>query len=537
MPWYEPVLKTARVAISIITLLKEQSRVSKLSFADIVKKVAEFDISHIAYISSNVAAVERYIVVHGQIILQLFAEYPDKKIKNCSFASGLVKKMEERHHTKWLVKKKKILQKGLPNMNPRAGMGPSLPRRKAMQATTTRLINRIWGEYYSNYSPEDLKEGPCPEAKEEDETEEPDDNEEDDTEEMVVPVGVQETSPQLKLRKTFCTHKETRWLGDSIGKNSSGEALYRRAIVHGEQIDVGALVLLEVDESDELSLLYYVEYMFETSRGSKMFHGRMMKRGCQTVLGNAANEREFFLMDECANIALGDIKRTLVLDIRSRPWGHQYRKSDAASDAIDRAQAEERKAKGLPLEFYCKSLYLPERGAFFSLPAESMGLGSGMCYSCNRMDYEKGKAAFKISSTQTGFTYDGVDYSVHDYVYISPQCFSEENEGTETFKGGRNVGLRAYVVCQLLEIIAPEETKKVDPLSTSIKVRRFYRPEDISSEKSYYSDIREVSKSVIVTETFFFQQTILLLKFICILSYSSNHDWFSCSYIAVPMNN
>lgn len=489
-----PVLKTARVAISIITLLKEQSRVSKLSFADIIKKVAEFDKTHIAHVSSNVAAVERYIVVHGQIILQLFAEYPDKKIKNCSFVTGLMKKMEERHHTKWLMKKKKILQKGLPNLNPRAGMGPSLPKRKAMQATTTKLINRIWGEYYSNYLPEDVKEGACLEAKEEDETDEQDDNEEDDTEETVVPVEVQETSPKPKLWKTSPMHKETRWDGPSIGKKSSGEALYKRAIVHGEQIDVGALVLLEVDESDEFCALYFVEYMYETSRGSKMFHGRMMKRGCQTVLGNAANERELFLMNDCANIALGDIKRSVMLDIRSRSWGHQYRKSDAIADAIDRAQAEERKMKGLPLEFYCKSLYSPKRGAFVSLPVDSMGLGSGVCYSCNIMESEKGKEVFKFSSTLAGFTYEGIDYSVHDYVYISPHCFSEINEGTETFKGGRNVGLKAYGVCQLLQIIAPKETKKVDALSTMIKVRRFYRPEDISTEKAYYSDIREVSR-------------------------------------------
>ncbi|KAK4740996.1 hypothetical protein SAY87_024584 [Trapa incisa] len=490
-PWYKPVIKTARVAISIITLLKEQARVSRLSFPDVMRKVAEFDKSHLAYISSNVTDVERYIVVHGQIILQLFAEYPDQIIRNCPFVSGLVKKMEERHHTKWLVKKKKkILQKLLPNLNPRAGVGPSLPRKKAMQATTTRLINRIWGEYYSNYSPEDLKEGTCLEVKEEDETEEPDENE-DDIEETVVPVEVQEPSPKLKLRKTS-SNNEARWVGDSIGKNSSGEALYRRAIVHGEQIDIGSLVLLEVDESDDLSVLYYVEYMYEASKGSKVIHGRMMKPGCETVLGNAANERELFLTNGCADIALGDIRQKFVLDIRSRPWGHQHRKNDATADAIDRTQAEERKKKGLPLEFYCKSLYSPENGAFFSLPFESMGLGSGTCYSCDRINHENGKADFKINSTQTGFTYEGNDYSVHGYVYVSPHCFSEENEGTETFKGGRNVGLKAYVVCQLLKILAPKETKKADALSTKIEVRRFFRPEDISSEKAYYSDIREV---------------------------------------------
>ncbi|KAL3734659.1 hypothetical protein ACJRO7_023930 [Eucalyptus globulus] len=85
--------------------------------------------------------------------------------------------MEERHHTKWLVKKKKILLKNLPNLNPRGVMGPILPKRKAMKATTTRLINRIWGEHYSNYSPKEIKEGTNTYANEEDDIEEQEENE------------------------------------------------------------------------------------------------------------------------------------------------------------------------------------------------------------------------------------------------------------------------------------------------------------------------------------------------------------------------
>lgn len=105
-PWCEPVLKTARLAVSIITMLKEQSRASKLSFADVIKKVAEFDKGNPAFISSNIALVERYIVVHGQIILQQFADFPDETIRRSAFATGLLLKMEQRRHTKLVMKKK-----------------------------------------------------------------------------------------------------------------------------------------------------------------------------------------------------------------------------------------------------------------------------------------------------------------------------------------------------------------------------------------------------------------------------------------------
>ncbi|KAH9750452.1 DNA (cytosine-5)-methyltransferase [Citrus sinensis] len=73
--WYKPVLKSARLAIALITMLNNQK-------------------------------VERYVVVHGHIILQQFAELPNKRISKRAFVSGLFEKMEERRHTRSLVKKK-----------------------------------------------------------------------------------------------------------------------------------------------------------------------------------------------------------------------------------------------------------------------------------------------------------------------------------------------------------------------------------------------------------------------------------------------
>ncbi|KAF2284474.1 hypothetical protein GH714_024481 [Hevea brasiliensis] len=349
-PWYKPVLKTAKLARSIITLLKEQSRVSRLSFADVIRKISEFKKDDHGYISHDPAAVERYVVVHGQIILQLFAEFPDEKIKKCAFVS---------------------------------------------------------------------------------------------------------------------------------------------AIVRGEVIAVGGAVLVEVDESNELPLIYFVEYMFETSDGSKMFHGRMMQQGHQTVLGNAANEREVFLRNECMNYDLQDVKQAIVVELRKTPWGHRHRKDNANTDRIDRARAEDRKRKGLPLEYYCRSLYWPERGAFFSLTHDTMGLGSGVCHSCKIKEAEMEKDIFKVNSSMTRFVLLGIEYSVNDFVYASPYHFTIERE-TETFKGGRNVGLKAYVVCQLLEIIVQKEPQRAEARFTQVKVRRFFRPEDVSSEKAYCSDIREI---------------------------------------------
>ncbi|XP_059594765.1 DNA (cytosine-5)-methyltransferase 1 isoform X2 [Vitis vinifera] len=525
-PWYEPVLKTARLGISIITLLKEQSRVARLSFAEAIKRVSEFEKDHPAYISSNPADVERYVIVHGQIILQQFAEFPDGNIKRSAFVTGLAKKMEERHHTKWVVKKKKVVHKSEPNLNPRVAMAPVMSKKKVMQATTTRMINRIWGEYYSNYSPEDAKDGASCIVKEE-EVEEQEENEEDDAEEEELSAleKTQRPSSLPGRSKLHSTSKEIRWDGEFVGKTSSGDTLYKQAIIGGDKVTVGGVVLVEVDESDELPVIYLIECMFESFNGRKMFHGRMMQRGSQTLLGNTANARELFLTNECLEFELQGIKQMVVVDIRRMPWGHQHRKENANFDKIDRANSEERKRKGLPSDYYCKSLYWPERGAFFSLPFDTMGIGTGFCHSCKIKESQKEKDSIKVNSCKTSFVYKGTEYSIDEFVYVSPQYFAVDRMEIGTFKAGRNVGLKAYVVCQMMGIIVPKAPKIAEAKSTLVKLRRFFRPEDISAEKAYTSDIREVFYS---EETHFVPVEMIEGKCEVI----QKHDLPSCDVLA-----
>ncbi|KAL4556199.1 hypothetical protein LXL04_038842 [Taraxacum kok-saghyz] len=498
-PWYQTVLKTARLAIAIITLLKEQTRASKLSFSEVIKRLSEFDKNNPAHISSNPANVERYVVVHGQIILQQFAEFPDDTIRKCAFVSGLEDKMEERHHTKWTVKKKAILTKA-ENLNPRAAMGPVVSKRKAMPATTTRLINRIWGEYYSNYSPEEAKEGDSVILKEEEDDQEQEqeqeDNENEDVEEpevetIVLPQETEKPDSGIKQKKNKPSKTEISWVGNPIGKTPGGKSLYKSAVIRGEVVALGGSVAVENLKSDEDSI-YYVEYLFEDFDSRMFAHGRLMLRGKETVLGDIASEREVFLTNECLDIELDDVIQPVMVQIRTLPWGHQHRKANATFDKNDRAKAEERKSKNLPVEYYCKSLYWPERGAFFSLQSDKMGVGNGMCDSCGIMESERKKEAFEVNKLKTGFMYMGTKYDVDDFVYMGPHHFDSDEKWNETHKGGRNVGLKAFVICQLMEIESPKNSKLDNPNSVMVQVRRFYRPEDVSLDKAYRSDIQEV---------------------------------------------
>ncbi|KAJ0260435.1 Bromo adjacent homology (BAH) domain-containing protein [Hirschfeldia incana] len=482
-PWFEPILKTARVVVSIFGLLEKQTRMAKLSFEDVIRRVSEFESNHKAYISSDRSAVERYVVGHGQIMLQMFSEFPNKEIRRCSFITGLANKRAEKHNTRWTIKKKKISVKV--NLNPRAGMAPA-SKRKPMQATTTRLINRVWGEFYSIYSPEE----PLQAVGEVEEEEEEEENEEDEAEE-IAPEHVEEVEESHSLPKKIissCGKMETRWDGESLGKTPAGEPLYRQALLEGEAVAVGGAVIAEVDG---VQAIYFVEYMFERSSDHcKMLHGRLLQRGSETVLEKAASERELFLTNECTTVQFKDVKGTVCFEIRTRPWGHQFRKEDAIADKLDRARAEERKAKDLPTEYFCKSLYSPERGGFFSLPLSDMGCASGSCTSCRVREDEEERRKIKLNASKTGFSYNGVEYCADDFVYVYPDCIDGSKKANGKFKSGRNIGLRAFVVCQLLEIIVPNKSRK--GCSFEVNVRRFYRPEDVSEGKAYSSDIREV---------------------------------------------
>jgi hypothetical protein len=53
--WYQVPLKAARIAVKVISWLVEESRASRLSWADVVKRLAEQDSSSSTFISKKVS--------------------------------------------------------------------------------------------------------------------------------------------------------------------------------------------------------------------------------------------------------------------------------------------------------------------------------------------------------------------------------------------------------------------------------------------------------------------------------------------------
>ena len=65
----------------------------------------------------QVQAVERYVVVHAQIILNQFKHFPNKAIKASAFPASLRSALEMKRHLKLYASTNRALSRGV-NRNP-----------------------------------------------------------------------------------------------------------------------------------------------------------------------------------------------------------------------------------------------------------------------------------------------------------------------------------------------------------------------------------------------------------------------------------
>lgn len=108
--------------------------------------------------SVSVQAVERFAVVHGQIIANQFKHFPNKAIQNCAFLLGLTRLMEARRHCKLYMGKKAKAGRAGGNANPmkdRSVKGRPTP----MTATATNLVKAVWVDYFKGSQDENAGDG------------------------------------------------------------------------------------------------------------------------------------------------------------------------------------------------------------------------------------------------------------------------------------------------------------------------------------------------------------------------------------------
>nr|ABD64771.1 Met1 [Volvox carteri f. nagariensis] len=166
-PWFRVVQRAANVAVQILKWLDEQDRAARLYFPDVITRLSSLAPGHEAYIRAKVEAVERFVVVHGQVVLNLIGRHYKDAIRRCGFGKALRVKLGERRHRK-LGKPSaaggaRRGGRGATAAAGGAGSGMAAAKenpvklrqvRKAkkpepMPATSTAQVRRIWSDYFT----------------------------------------------------------------------------------------------------------------------------------------------------------------------------------------------------------------------------------------------------------------------------------------------------------------------------------------------------------------------------------------------------
>eukprot|EP00963_Diacronema_lutheri_P012368 scaffold1724_cov341-Pavlova_lutheri.AAC.44 len=539
-PWFDVVLKASRVAVKCISFISEEKRASKLSFKDVVLRLSKETHGESAFISTKASDIERYLIVHGQIILNQFRNYPVKAVRNAAFVSALKNHMELRKHCKLYLSPKRIgRMRGPRSLNPVRSMAA---RRKPMRATTTKLVHRVWSTYFNAQAGRSDKqendEEPIREI-EEDEMEEDDDA----TEENVLAEGGGEDELRRAEENLSPLRGKVSWQGGSISTHENGSKMFEKVCVGDVTFGVGSGVLLRLEQDENMEhsqrpAAVWLTRLYETSDGEKKLHGLVLRRGSETVLGEAANQMEMFLtwdyVDEPVSKVLGSIK----INLLELPWGPDHRLANEEKYAHLLADFIAAQNEQQEVTYIFRKLYDPLCGAFRDLPLQGLGERSWCCPAEERKKMLDWNTGVHYQRENDFFRKDGVDYKVGSYVYLDPSLFEYDEtvkvelpgyvKNGRLHKGGSQ-NLRAFGIGEILSIGRPTG-KSLKP--GNIRIRRFYRPEDVSREQQYRSRMWEVywtrEECTITTEE------LLGCCQIVPAGFSSGEDTFVCTHSYDP---
>ncbi|CAL5224063.1 g6688 [Coccomyxa viridis] len=495
-PWFNVILKCARLAVSVLTMLSNEARASRLSYNDIVKRLAATEDTHPTFISKKAELVERFVVVHGQIILNQFKSFPKKSVANSAFVSGLKGKMELRRHCKLYARPQpKARVRGL-RANP---MRHHAARQKPMTATATRMVKAIWHAYFvrtgiqlpgAEPADADLPENGTS-AVDDDVNAEDDEAPEEDA--LAKPVLVSQPPAAVAPRKLASS--SIAFIGKPL--RAAGGKSFHRSVKAGDlEVSLGDIVAItprDEDSADEAhAQICMIQALWQTPK-AKMMQVRLFVRGAETVLSDAANPEELFATEdfETRNIT------SLVDKVKAERLKREFNSFKIFMKQLDE-KAPPGAQEGVEVTaFFYRSLYLPHKGMFSELPAD-LSLGD-----IQKEAEESNAGVTGKKAGNGGFIKDALAYRVGDCFYVSPDTFDQIEDPdalkpevpaylakSRFHKGGANAGLRAFGVAKLLAV------QKADGQEVrTVKVQRFYRPEDISKDLGYRSDFWDIYAS------------------------------------------
>lgn len=510
-PWFDVPVKCARLAARVLSMLCEESRASKLSFADVVKRLSvssPYDDAAadeesqrkpltLAKSSKKFNAIERFLTVHAPVILSCFNNFPVKEVRNSAFASTLRDKLSSVRHYKLYRSARKLLSRVNRNpMKDRAAGGRSKP----MTATATVMVKSIWQAYFSSAAPPKMStEDDEPPNEDDDKDEIDEDANSQSKDEQVTTVTAASDAMRVEVIKYIPEGEEgnvsVTWKGEGGCPAEKGQrrTCYKACEIScgksGNQtliIALGDVVVFEEGSNHQQSteiggtqadqVLGLVQVMWEEERNNtkkKKVQVRKMVTGGATVLGDAASRAELFLTTEVETFLVEEIVGKVKASRMQRAWDVTKRVAHFEEDVALRAGSEH----------FWRREYVPLQGMFRDAPLD-LKLGTFL-----RSNAEKSNHVGEVTDTNA-VTVDGVNYKLGDFVFVSVDAFDQLPEAqngvvelpeylaNSRHHKGSNGGLRAWGIGRLVE---------VNQKKSMVTLQRYWRPEDISRDLAYAS--------------------------------------------------
>ncbi|KAJ8957071.1 hypothetical protein NQ318_007284, partial [Aromia moschata] len=114
-----------------------------------------------------------------------------------------------------------------------------------------------------------------------------------------------------------------KWLKKNTTKYNDYET-YSSVCVDDFMIQQGDCVMLHAEDPNEPLRIATVCYMYDSPTDGAMFHAHFYCRGSDTILGNAANPRELFVVDDCDDYPVGCIVKKAQVEFRKTPENWSY---------------------------------------------------------------------------------------------------------------------------------------------------------------------------------------------------------------------
>eukprot|EP00210_Caulerpa_lentillifera_P008334 g7950.t1 len=486
-PWFKVFTKCASIAIKIITLLLKEARVSKISFGYVVGVLSKEErLDSPTFISMDANEVKRFLVSHGQMLLNQFLNYPDSRIQNCSFFLQLKQLRDTMNNCRSQLAPKKESRKpkkSTINKNPMKDRVSSI-KVKALPASATTLVQKIWKNYFTVNCT--VKDEELVTQMEEEGVIEDLDFIENETN-----LGTQQTQEDitkpfsmLSIPDDYIDQKGVVLCGECSQDSKIYKVFAELKALNGARVKSGDIVSYHkgdlATQGDLKRHLGLIQCFLKKKRTEEVYAQlRHIIKGEDTVLGDAASKNEFFLEDEWSIEEVYKLSMPIQGFVIKGVSSKEYRENE---DCI------------------IKLIYKPKKGMFETLRVLHLGYFQtnqvkSLLTSFVKLICIKEDKSGEIKITSDGkLRKDGIDYSIGDSICFLSSGLSPDNKTAHTVKRshkGSIQGMKPYGVGKITQI-GHLKAKEGD---FQVTLEVYYRPGEISEDLEEKADFWEIYQS------------------------------------------